>query len=124
VPGHEHDEVLNAGQICFSIAHEYALAKRLIPQLKPDVVILFTGFNELLAAQVIENQDHGNLDQLLAEQRWGVCAQHLDQARFWKRNSVLVRLWDYKVKKLFEKPCDRCLPRRRRSADAASPLGR
>jgi lysophospholipase L1-like esterase len=102
VPGHEHDQVLNAGQICFSLAHEFALAKRLIPRLKPDVVVLFTGFNELMAAQIIEGQDGGNLDQLLAEGRFGVCARHLDQARFLKRNSVLVRLWDYKAKKLFE----------------------
>jgi hypothetical protein len=103
LPGHERDEVLNAGQICFSVAQEYCLARRLIPRLKPDVVIVFSGINELLAAQIIAYQDGLDLDRLLGEERWGVCAKHLDQARFWKRNSVLMRLWDYRVKKLFEK---------------------
>jgi lysophospholipase L1-like esterase len=103
LPGHERDEVLNAGQICFSLAHEYALARRLVPRLRPDVVILFTGLNELIAAQIIEGQDGLNLDELLAARHFGVCARHLDQARYWKQNSALVRLFDYQIKKWFER---------------------
>jgi len=102
VKGHERDEVLNAGQITFGISQEFALAKRMIPRLKPDIVITFTGINELLAANIITYEDGKNLDELLAEQRWGVCPQHPDQARFLKRHSVLVRLIDYKIKKFFE----------------------
>ena len=102
VKGHERDEVLNAGQITFGVAQEFVLAKRMIPRLKPDIVIIFTGINELLAANIITYEDGKNLDQLLAEQQWGVCPQHPDQARFLKRHSVLVRLIDYKIKKFFE----------------------
>jgi hypothetical protein len=102
VKGHERDEVLNAGQITFSVAQEFVLAKRLIPRLKPDIVIIFTGINELLAANIIAYQDGKNLDELLAQERWGVCPNNPDQARFLKRESVLVRLLDYKVKKWFE----------------------
>jgi lysophospholipase L1-like esterase len=101
-PGHERDDVLNAGQICFSLAHEYCLAKRLIPRLRPDAVIIYTGINELPAALTIRHDDGQSLDELLSQQRWGVCAHHLDQAAFWKRNSVLVRFWDYRIKRLVE----------------------
>jgi lysophospholipase L1-like esterase len=100
--GHERDEVLNAGQITFAVSQEFVLAKRMIPRLRPDIVIIFTGINELLAANIISYEDGKDLDQLLAEQRFGVCPQHPDQARFLKRHSVLVRLIDYKVKKFFE----------------------
>jgi hypothetical protein len=102
IKGHELDEVLNAGQITFGVAQEFALAKRLIPRLKPDIVIIFTAINELLAANIIAYQDGKNLDELLSQQRWGVCPTHPDQSRFLKRESVLVRLLDYKIKKLFE----------------------
>ncbi len=101
VPGHEHDEVLNAGQICWSLCHEYVLAKRLLPQLKPDYVILFTGVNEGMSAEQFSRKDPGLLDRLLAEQRWGEVAKDLDQARFLKRHSALMRLWDYRLKSWF-----------------------
>lgn len=99
IPGHQHDEVLNAGEICFAISHEFALAKRFIPVLKPDVVILYgPGTNEILSASVLKNKEGKDFDQLLAEKKWGVFARKLDQARFLKRNSVLVRFYDYRIK--------------------------
>jgi lysophospholipase L1-like esterase len=101
VPGHEHDEVLNAGQICWSLCHEFVLAKRLLPQLKPDYVILFTGVNEGMSAEQFARKDPALLDRLLAEQRWGEVAKDLDQARFLKRHSALMRLWDYRLKNWF-----------------------
>lgn len=100
-PGHERDEVLNAGQICWSLCHEFTLAKRLIPRLKPDYVVLFTGVNEGMSAEQFARKDVGMLDQLLAEKRWGEVAKDLDQARFLKRHSTLARLWDYRVKAWF-----------------------
>jgi lysophospholipase L1-like esterase len=102
LPGHEHDQVLNAGQICFSLGHEYALARRFIPRLKPDVVILFTGINEGMNANNLVNRDGARLDQLLAEGRWGVISKLRERARSWKRYSVLARLYEYKVKHLLE----------------------
>jgi lysophospholipase L1-like esterase len=101
VPGHERDEVLNAGQICWSLCHEFVLAKRLLPQLKPDFVVLFTGVNEGMSAAQFARKEPGKLDRLLAEQRWGEVARDLDQARFLKRSSALMRLWDYRVKAWF-----------------------
>ncbi len=102
-PGHERDEVPNAGEITFAISHELALARRLVPRLKPDVVILLTGMNESLAAQILERAEKTDLNRLLREKRWGVFPRHLDQARFLKRNSVVVRFIDYVLLPLFEK---------------------
>jgi len=99
IPGHEHDEVLNAGEICFAVAHEFTLAKRLIPLLKPDIVILYgTGINEVLSSQVLQYKENKDFDLLLREKKWGVFPLKLDQARFLKRNSTLVKFFDYKIK--------------------------
>lgn len=102
IPGHGHDEVLNAGEICFSVVHEFALAKRFIPVLKPDIVILYSlGTNEGLFSGMVQKAGY-NLDQLLEEKRWGVTPRNLDQTRFLKRNSVLIRFFDYFIKSRLE----------------------
>jgi len=101
-PGHERDEVLNAGQICFPVSSELVLAKRVVPRLKPDVVVTFTAINEILASDIIGGADGKNFDQLLGEQRFGVVPFAMDQGRFLKRESVLVRFIDYKIKSWFE----------------------
>ncbi len=103
IKGHKNDQVLNGGQICFSISHEYTLGKKLIPQLKPDIVLIFTGVNEGMSAEQLARKSPGYLDLLLAEKKWGEVPKDLDQARFWKRNSAVVRLWDYYIKKWLEK---------------------
>lgn len=100
-PGREYDEVLNAGQICWSLCHEFVLAKRLLPKLKPDFVILFTGVNEGMSAEQFAGKGPAALDRMVAEQRWGEVAKDLDQARFLKRHSTLIRLWDYRIKSWF-----------------------
>jgi len=40
------DQVLNGGAIMWSIGHELTRAKRDLPRLKPDVVIIYSGVNE------------------------------------------------------------------------------
>lgn len=104
IPGHEHDEILNAGEINFAISHEFALAKRLIPRLKPDIVILYgAGTNEDAAAAKLRDMEGRDFDQLLREKKWGVFPRELDQARFLKRHSLLIKFYDYKIKQWFEK---------------------
>ena len=103
INGHSEDQVLNGGQICFSISHEYTLGSRLIPQLKPDIVLIFTGVNEGMSAEQLNRKSSGYLDYLYQEKKWGEVPKDLDQARFWKRNSAVVRLWDYYIKKWLEK---------------------
>jgi lysophospholipase L1-like esterase len=100
--GHQRDEVINAGQICFPVASELTLARRVIPQLKPDVVVIFTAVNEWLASGIIAGADGKDFDELLRTQQWGVTPKHMDQERFLKRESILVRFIDYKFKGWFE----------------------
>jgi lysophospholipase L1-like esterase len=97
MPGHERDEVLNAGQICFSIADELALARRLLPKLRPDVVVIYSGINEGMAATSMDLAEPGVLDRLLREQRWAVPTRNLAQTSFWMQNSVLRRFLEYRV---------------------------
>jgi len=99
LPGHQKDAVLNAGEICFSVSHEFILAKRLIPVLKPDIVILYgAGINEgQIDSALRTKKDKRILDQLLAQKKWGVSPVKLDQARFLKRNSMLIKLIEYYI---------------------------
>ncbi len=102
LPGHARDQVLNAGQVAFSLSHEFALAKRLVPRLEPDLTVLYgTGINELAAgfALIREKRD---LDALLAQRKWGVFSKNLDQANGIKRNSALVKFFDYKFKHMLQ----------------------
>ncbi len=97
LPGRERDEVLNAGQICFSVADEFALARRLLPKLKPDVVVIYSGINEGMAATSMNLAEPGVLDRLLREQRWAVPTKNLAQTSFWMQNSVLRRFLEYRI---------------------------
>ncbi len=102
IQGHERDEVLNAGEICFAVSHEFILAKRLIPVLKPDIVILYSlGTNEGLEEYALRREGN-DLNQLLAERKWGIVTRELNQVSLLSRKSVLVKLFDYKIKTLFE----------------------
>lgn len=109
IPGHENDEVLNAGEICFGASQEFVLARRFVPKLKPDIVILYgAGINEQLAADALKNEGK-DIDLLLKRNQWGVFSAKIDQARFLKRNSVLVKAFDHYIKnrliKKFVKVC-------------------
>jgi GDSL-like Lipase/Acylhydrolase family len=99
--GHERDQVLNAGRPGASVSFEYALAKRVIPRLKPDIVILHTGINEQAAERALVNPHEYDLDLLLSQQRFGVFPRrHLDC--FWLRHSMLLKLLSDKSKRLLE----------------------
>lgn len=90
----ESDQVLNAGAIMWSLGHEFARAKRDLPKLKPDYVILYSGVNEEanwenLAIEGIKLEDE------VARGHYGFFTRNLDQSRWLKRNSTIVRFWDY-----------------------------
>jgi lysophospholipase L1-like esterase len=89
MPGHERDEVFNNGFISGGCSAEFILAKRVIPKLKPDIVIIHTGVNEALAGYALENQGT-RLDNLLKDRKFGVAPKHL-AAGFLERNSVLYK---------------------------------
>jgi lysophospholipase L1-like esterase len=96
-PGHERDQVLNGGHISWSLSHLYLQAKRDIPRLKPDLVILYAGVNETTNEGYLALAGQ-HPQRLLRERRFGVAATNLDQCRWLKRHSVTMRFLDYAIK--------------------------
>jgi lysophospholipase L1-like esterase len=92
------DQVLNGGAIMWSIGQELTRAKRDLPRLKPDVVIIYSGVNEEFNAWQLKNEGV-DLEQALKEGKQGLFTRNLDQARWVKRNSVVIRYWDYVVER-------------------------
>jgi lysophospholipase L1-like esterase len=91
---HPRDQVLNAGAISWSVAHEFARARRDVPELKPDIAIIYTGVNETTNAAGLASQGI-SLRELVRQGRFGVPTTALDQGRWEKRNLAVVRVLDY-----------------------------
>lgn len=87
-------QVLNGGAIMWSIGQEVARAKRDLPRLKPDIVIIYSGINEQANYELLKEQAI-SLERALAEGRHGLFSRQLDQGRWLKRNSTIVRMLDY-----------------------------
>jgi lysophospholipase L1-like esterase len=88
------DQVLNAGAIMWSMGHEFARAKRDLPKFKPDIVIIYSGVNEEANADALRAAGV-DIGRALQEGRTGLFTRDLDQARWLKRNSVIVRYLEY-----------------------------
>lgn len=97
MPGYEKTQVLNAGRICYSAGHNIILIKRLVPQFKPDYVIVYEGTNEVLNSWMLQ-YDGISLDKLDSSS-YGAIGKSYDQNRAFKRNSVIARFIDYYIKK-------------------------
>lgn len=93
------DQVLNAGAVMWSIGHEFIRAKRDLPSLKPDYVIIYSGVNEEPNARQILNEGFP-FEKLVNSGQYGFIAKNLDQSRWLKQNSVLVRYMDYAMNNL------------------------
>jgi len=98
----QHDQVLNGGAILWSIGHAYARAKKDLPLLKPDYVLIYSGINETTNSGHLRGEGKP-LNRLVEEGKYGEFAKTLDQNRWAKRNLVSVRYLDYKLKKKFRK---------------------
>ena len=90
------DQVLNAGAIMWSIGQSYARAKRDIPALNPDYVIIYDGINDSANAQLLKLEGKP-MKALVEKGEYGLFSKNLDQSRWVKRNLALVRLMDYVV---------------------------
>jgi lysophospholipase L1-like esterase len=88
------DQVLNGGAIMWSIGHEFARAKRDLPTLKPDVVIIYSGVNEEANAALLKTEGV-SLEQALKDGKTGLFSRELLQTRWLMRNSVIIRYWEY-----------------------------
>ena len=94
-------QVFNAGAILWSIGHAYARAKRDIPALNPDYVIIYSGINEETNQHFL-NLAGTPLEHFVANNDYGKFATNLDQNRWGKRNLFIVRVFDYLIKPLLE----------------------
>jgi lysophospholipase L1-like esterase len=84
-------QVMNAGDILWSIGPILARARTELPALRPDYVILYTGVNEeanaaLLAASGVK------METLVRAGRFGVFSKNLPQNSWLARNSLLYKV--------------------------------
>lgn len=90
----QEDQVLNAGAIAWSLGHALARARRDIPDLKPDVVLIYSGINEDLNARSLA-ADGVSIAKLVGEGDYGRFATNLEQNQWLRRNIVSVKLLDH-----------------------------
>ena len=95
VPGHEKDQVLNAGTIAYSANHNLIRLKRLLPKLYPDYVLIYEGINENTNEYELLKQGV-TLDA--KEKKFGLVNKDFLQARWLWTHSVLLKWLDYRVK--------------------------
>lgn len=98
---HPQDQVMNGGVITWSLGHAYHKAKRDIPELRPDYVLIYSGLNEYTNDFFLKLQNRP-LKDLLAKGEHGAVATNLDQCSWAKRNLVLTRIIEYVVAPLLE----------------------
>ena len=96
------DQVLNGGAIAWSISHAYRKAKRDLPVLKPDYVVIYSGINEQLNALIMQTEGKDIHDYIKAG-KYGEITTNYDQSRWAKRNLAVIRLFDYVINPLFQK---------------------
>jgi hypothetical protein len=85
-------EVLNAGDAGWSLAHAYARAGTELEQLEPDLVILYSGFNEERNALALKREGL-DLAAESAKGRIGVFTRLTLQADTLNRNSIVYKAW-------------------------------
>lgn len=73
---HERDQVLNGGVIAWSMGHILARAKRDIPVLHPDVVLIYSGVNEEYNAALV-GLEGPSMAELVARHEYGHFAKGL-----------------------------------------------
>jgi len=91
-PGGERDQVLNGGAVMWSIGQIYARAKRDLPVLRPDYVLIYSGVNEYWNTLLLagENQQMG---QLVKEGRFGIFTRDLDQVKWINRELFTFKIY-------------------------------
>ena len=87
--------VFNGGHVMYSIGHIYKRAKRDIPIVKPNYLIIYSGINEYANYQQLKRQKKIDVDQLIKNKEYGLIAKY----DFWyiKNNSIIVKLFYYKI---------------------------
>ncbi len=116
---HDSDQVLNGGAILWSLGHLYVRAKRDLPILKPDYVVIYAGINEETNNAYLAREGV-SLDRELAQGNHGKFSTSLDQTRWLKRNLVSIRIYDYLIAPQIRK-LQRKVFSRRKGSPSVSP---
>jgi lysophospholipase L1-like esterase len=90
-------EVLNAGDVMWSLGHALTRAKRELPKLRPDYVIIYSGINEGANYWRLKLNDGIDLGRKLAASKRGIINNDLMKASFLFRNSVVFKLFHHRV---------------------------
>ena len=90
-------EVLNAGDVMWSLGHALTRAKRELPKLRPDYVIIYSGINEGANYWRLKLNDGIDLGRKLAASKRGIINNDLMKASFLFRNSVVFRLFHHRI---------------------------
>jgi len=89
--GNASHQVLNGGVVLWSLGHVLERAKREIPKLKPDKVIIYSGINEIGNSGFL-NRAGMPIDRLVAEGRYGVAAMNYPSSDWLALNSVIFKI--------------------------------
>ena len=95
--GHRNAEVLNAGDVVWSLGHALVRARRELPALKPDFIIIYSGINEWSNHNRLKAYDGIDLAAELKKGRHGLIDNHLMKANFLFRNSLLYKAFHHKI---------------------------
>ena len=90
--GPEPHQVLNGGVVLWSLSHAYERAKREIPVLKPDYVLLYSGINEESNALYLKASGPG-IQKLVVGNKFGVAADNYIASSWLHMNSLLFKLF-------------------------------
>lgn len=89
--GNAGHQVLNGGVVVWSLSHVLERAKRDIPKLRPDKVIIYSGFNEVGNSHYLRLAGMP-IDRLVAEGRYGVAARNYPASNWLSLHSVLFKI--------------------------------
>ena len=83
-------QVLNGGDINWSIGHVLNRAKEELPRLRPDFVLLYSGINEVGNRRLLEAEGM-DFETKVADGATGLSATSFPQAGWWGRHSLFYR---------------------------------
>ena len=89
-----NDLVLNAGHIMWSIGHIYIKAKRDIPIIKPDYIIIYSGINEYSNYLHLKKNSKKDIDKMIENQNYGTVTQAYNWW-FIRYNSIFLKILNY-----------------------------
>jgi hypothetical protein len=104
--GFKGAEVLNAGDVVWSLGHAIVRARREVERLKPDYVILYSGINEWSNHNRLKTLSGVDLAAELAAGRHGAIDNHLMKANVLFRSSLLYKFVHFRILVPLSKPDD------------------